>query len=127
MLLRDQENEFHALVSDIYRGDFVSPDAMASRLLVDKVQLATIAGLPRDSISKSARVNARATQRRLRDVSDVLLQVYRWTGSMPQALAWYRAQPLPSFGDRTAESLVKAGEADALRAYLQRIAEGGYA
>jgi hypothetical protein len=46
---------------------------------------------------------------------------------LPQAYAWYRAQPLPSFGDRTAESLVREGRAADVLAYLDRIAEGGYA
>lgn len=46
---------------------------------------------------------------------------------MPQAFAWYRAQPLPSFGDRTAEDLVKEGRAEAVRRHLARIAAGGYA
>lgn len=50
-----------------------------------------------------------------------------WAGSAPQAFAWYRAQPLPSFGDRTAEDLVKEGQAEAVKAYLSRIAVGGYA
>ena len=30
-------------------------------------------------------------------------------------------------GDLTAEEVLKAGRADALRAYLRRVAEGGYA
>jgi len=34
---------------------------------------------------------------------------------------------LPSFGDKTAEDLVKEGRAAAVKAYLSRIAEGGFA
>nr|WP_242012105.1 hypothetical protein [Acetobacter oeni] len=34
---------------------------------------------------------------------------------------------MPSFGDQTAEALVREGCADAVRRYLDRIATGGYA
>jgi Protein of unknown function (DUF2384) len=53
--------------------------------------------------------------------------VQGWAGSPAQALAWYRSQPLPSFGDRTAEELVKDGQAEAVKRYLGRITEGGFA
>ncbi len=42
-------------------------------------------------------------------------------------MAWYRAQPLPAFGDRTAEALVKEGKATAIREYLDHMAVGGFA
>ncbi len=42
-------------------------------------------------------------------------------------MAWYRAQPIAAFGGRTAESLVKTGQASALRDYLDHIAMGGFA
>jgi hypothetical protein len=72
-------------------------------------------------------LNARATQVRLRDFVDVLNRVLPWAGSVHQAFAWYRAQPIPSFGDLTAEDLVREGRTDELMAYLSRIAAGGSA
>ena len=63
-------------------------------------------------------LTAPATQGRLRDVHrDHRRRVLPWAGSVPHAFAWYRAQPLPSFGDQTAEDLVKAGRAEAVKAY----------
>jgi hypothetical protein len=53
--------------------------------------------------------------------------VLPWAGSVLAAYAWYRSQPLPSFGDMTAEDLVRAGRANDVRGYLSRIAVGGYA
>jgi hypothetical protein len=44
-----------------------------------------------------------------------------------QAYAWYRSEPIPSFGDLTAEDLVKRGMSEAVIEYIARIAEGGYA
>ena len=41
-------------------------------------------------------------------------------------MAWYKAQPLPGFG-RTAEQLVKSGNAGAVRDYLDEVAVGGFA
>jgi hypothetical protein len=58
---------------------------------------------------------------------EIVKRVLPWAGSVPQAFAWYRAQSLPGFGDRTAEDLVKEGRAEAVKAYLSRIAVGGYA
>ena len=63
----------------------------------------------------------------LHDVAEIINRVLPWAGSVPQAFAWYRAQPIPSFGDRTPEDLVKEGKAEAVKAYLSRIAIGGYA
>ena len=42
-------------------------------------------------------------------------------------MAWYRAQPIAAFGDRTAESLVKEGKAAAVRDYLDYMAQGNFA
>ncbi len=70
---------------------------------------------------------ARRAEERLRDMADVVERVSRWAGGPYQAMSWYRAQPLSAFGDRTAESLVKSGQAAALRDYLNHIALGGFA
>ena len=50
-----------------------------------------------------------------------------WAGSVPQAFAWFTSQPLPSFGQQTAADLFREGRADAVKAYVSRIAVGGYA
>ena len=96
-------------------------------LRISKADLAEIAGLSREAVTKTARLNSPATQARLRDIVDILVRVLPWSGSLPQAFAWYRAQPLPSFGDMTAQDLVQQGRARDVMAYLSRIAAGGYA
>jgi hypothetical protein len=105
----------------------VEAGRLSDMLRVSKAELAAAAGLPRDAVSKTARLHAPATQSRLRHVVAILQRVLPWCGSLPQAFAWYRAQPLPSFGDQTAEALVKEGRAEAVMCYLDRIAVGGYA
>jgi len=100
---------------------------LADQLRVTKTELALAAGLSRDAVSKRARLASRATQTRLREVAEIISRVLPWAGTVPQAFAWYRAQSIPSFGDQTAEDLVKEGRAEAVKAYLSRIAVGGYA
>lgn len=105
----------------------VSPELLSGRLKISKGELATALGLSRDSVSKRDRIASPATQRRLRDVIEIVNRVIPWAGSELAAFAWYRSQPLPSFGDLTAEDLVSAGRGEAVKQYLSRIAEGGYA
>lgn len=105
----------------------VETGRLTEELRVSKAELASAAGLSREAVSKTARLNAPSTQRRLRDMVEIITRVLPWAGSVPQAFAWYRAQPIPSFGDQTAEDLVKEGRAEAVKAYLARIAVGGYA
>ena len=94
---------------------------------MSKAQLAETVGLGRETFHKAARMNAAKTQSRVREMLEIVSRVSEWAGGKNQAMAWYRAQPISAFGDRTAESLVKAGEAAALRDYLDHLATGGFA
>lgn len=100
---------------------------LAKVLHITQTDLAEATGLSLDSVSKSARVKSRATQARLKDTVEIINRVAQWSGGVGRAFAWFRSQPLPSFGDKTAEELVKAGQANAVKTYLSRIAAGGYA
>lgn len=59
--------------------------------------------------------------------AEIFELIEAWTGSHAQAVAWYDTEPLPSFDNVTAAELVRQGRADAVRAYIERIADGGYA
>ena len=96
-------------------------------LHVTKTELALASGLSRDAVFKTARFHSRATQGRLRELAEIIARVLPWAGSVPQAFAWYRAQPIPALGDQTPEDLVKEGRAEAVKTYLRRIAVGGCA
>lgn len=116
-----------------FLGEVMDPDGqivparLVMELRITKTELALASGLSRDAVFKHSRLKARATQARLREVAEIINRVLPWAGSVPQAFAWYRAQTIPSFGDQTAEDLVKEGRAEAVKAYLNRIAVGGYA
>jgi hypothetical protein len=115
-------------LAGVFTADgLVATDRLSQTLRITKAELALAAGLSRDAVSKTPRLRAQATQARLREMVEIIARVLPWAGSVPQAFAWYRAQPLPSFGDRTAEDLVKEGRAEAVRRHLARIAVGGYA
>jgi len=105
----------------------VAVDQLVKDLHITKAELAAASGLSRDAVSKTARLKSRRTQKRLGEVVEIINRVLPWTGSVQAAFAWYRSQPLPGFGDQTAEDLVKAGRGEAVRQYLSRIAVGGYA
>ncbi|MCG6940785.1 MAG: MbcA/ParS/Xre antitoxin family protein [Thiohalocapsa sp.] len=105
----------------------VETDRLAELLHVTKGELALATGLSRDAVSKRARAASPKTQQRLRDTIDIINRAVPWAGSTARAFAWFRSQPLPSFGDKTAEDLLKEGRAQAVKDYLSRIADGGYA
>ncbi len=105
----------------------IALDALLDDLHLNKTDLALILGMSRDSLSKTSRLTAQASQRKLRDFVEILVRVAPWAGSIPQAFAWFSAQPLPSFGDQTAADLVREGRAQAVKSYISRIAVGGYA
>ncbi len=108
-------------------GGQIAVDRLSDALRITRAELAVAAGLSRDSVAKSARARSAATQARLRDMVEILNRVGPWAGSPQQAFAWYRSQPLPSFGDQTAEALVKEGRAEAVKRHLDRVAVGGFA
>jgi hypothetical protein len=120
-------NPHPTLIQSIVVGGRIDAKRFATMLHLNKGQLAEATGIAPDNLRRRDRAVSPATQTRLRDVAEVLERVAPWVGGVPQAWGWYRATGLPSFGDRTAEALVKAGHAEAVKSYLNRIAEGGYA
>jgi hypothetical protein len=109
------------------RVGILAPDRVARTFGMSKVQLAECVGLRREVFYKRARVRAPKTQARVREMLEIVSRISEWAGGKDQAMAWYRAQPIPAFGGRTAESLVKSGQASAVRDYLDHLAMGGFA
>lgn len=117
-----------ALVAHFSDGaGFILVDRVIDSFGMSKTQLAETAGIASDSLFKSARNRSRKTQSRLREMLEIVGRVEDWAGGPQQAMSWYRAQPIPAFGGRTAEALVKEGRAVAVREYLDHVALGGFA
>lgn len=107
-------------------GRIVIPRLVEGTGLTRKSLAGTI-GISVDAICRTELVNSPATQTRLREMLEILGRITDWAGGEVQAMAWYRAQPIPAFGSRTAESLVKSNQAGPLRDYLEHVAMGGFA
>ena len=105
----------------------VSMDEVAEMFSMSKAQLAETAGLAREVLQKASRRNGPKAQSRVREMLEIINLVQAWAGGAAQAMAWYRAEPIPAFGGRTAEALVKSGQAATVRDYVDHLATGGYA
>lgn len=102
-------------------------DLVSDRFGMSKGQLAETAGLAPETLRRKARAESPRAQNRMTEMLEIISRVAGWAGGEKQAMAWYRAEPIPAFGGRTAESIVKEGNAAALRDYLDHIAVGGFA
>lgn len=102
-------------------------DRVADRFGMSKSQFAETIGVRPAALHRAERASARKTQARATEMLEIIGRVADWAGGERQALAWYRAEPLPAFGGRTAEFLVKEGRAAAVRDYLDHVATGGFA
>lgn len=105
----------------------VDVDRVADAFRMTKGQLAETIGLGAATIGKAERRTAPRTQLRVREMLEIVARVRDWAGGETQAMAWYRSQSIPALNGRTAEALVKAGEAGAVRDYLDHLALGGFA
>lgn len=105
----------------------VDVDRVADTFRMSKGQLAQTAGLGLASITKSDRRAGPRAQTRVTEILEIISRVRDWAGGEAQAMAWYRSQPIPALDGRTAEALVKAGQAHAVREYLDHFALGGFA
>ena len=113
----------------LYERMVVHGRVCASRLAdafdVTESELAASIGLSGVAIRHEE--DSPSTQHRLHELVEILDRVISWGETDLQAYAWYRSEPLPSFGNRIAADLVKEGLSGAVKTHLSRIAIGGYA
>ncbi len=64
---------------------------------------------------------------RLREGAEIVAYVKDWAGSLDEAGRWFRSQPIPALGGRTAEAMVMSGQAALVREYLDHLSQGGHA
>ena len=105
----------------------LSPALIADALRTTRAESADTLGLDRDVFSRASRIRARETPVRLGQLLEILKRVGRENGSLLAAYAWFRGQPLQSFGGATPRQLVHQGNAYLVPVYLDRITAGGYA
>ncbi|MBW6422109.1 MbcA/ParS/Xre antitoxin family protein [Rhizobium sp. XQZ8] len=106
---------------------FFAPRKIAEILRTTSEEVARTAGLGKDAVQRRERVHSDKTQRRLREMMEVVNKVEPRFGSALMAYAWYRSEPLPGFSGQTAMQLVKAGRADDVLEYIDAVDAGVHA
>lgn len=91
-------------------GQF-APGRIAEALRTTRDEVARTVGLGRDAVMRPDRIASAKTQRRLREMVEILNRVEPRFGSSLVAYAWYRSEPLAGFGGLTAMQLVRDGRA----------------
>lgn len=107
-------------------GQF-APGRIAEALRTTKDEVARTVGLGRDAIMRADRVASPKTQKRLREMVEIVNRLEPRFGSPLIAYAWYRSEPLPGFGGMTAMQLVREGHADEVMDYLDAVDAGIHA
>ncbi|HEV2506699.1 MAG TPA: antitoxin Xre/MbcA/ParS toxin-binding domain-containing protein [Mesorhizobium sp.] len=108
------------------RGLF-APRKIADVLRTTSEDIARSAGLGKDAIQRQERVRSDKTQRRLREMVEVINKVEPRFGSALIAYAWYRSEPLSGFSGQTAMQLVGSGRVDDVLDYIDAVDAGVYA
>ncbi len=78
-------------------------------------------------MQRKDRVRSDRTQRRLREMVEILNKVEPRFGSALMAYAWYRSEPLPGFSGQTAMQLVRLGRATDVLDYIDAVDAGIHA
>lgn len=107
-------------------GQF-EPHKIAAVLRTSAEEIALTVGLGKDALQRRARIGSDKTQRRLRELVEVLNKVEPRFGSELMAYAWYRSEPLPGFDGRTAMQLVQEGKAQQVLEYIDAVDAGVFA
>jgi len=108
-------------------GGQFEPRKIAAALRTSAEEVAMTVGLGKDALQRRARINSDKTQRRLRELVEILNKVEPRFGSELMAYAWYRSEPLPGFDGRTAMQLVQEGKAQQVLEYIDAIDAGVFA
>jgi hypothetical protein len=106
---------------------FFVPQKIAKVLRTTSEDVAHSAGLGRDAVQRKERVRSDKTQRRLREMVEILNKVAPRFGSIMMAYAWYRSEPLPGFSGQTPMQLVLLGRADEVLEYIDAVDAGVHA
>jgi hypothetical protein len=104
-----------------------TPARIAGALRTTRDEIAETVGLGRDAVQRKDRIASQKTQKRLREMVEILNKVEPRFGSDLIAYAWYRSEPLPGFSGQTAMQLVRAGRAADVLEYIDAVDAGVFA
>jgi hypothetical protein len=106
---------------------FFAPRKIADAFRTTSEEVAHTAGLGKDAVQRKDRVRSDKTQRRLREMVEVINKVEPRFGSTLIAYAWYRSEPLPGFSGQTAMQLVRSGRVEEVLEYVDAVDAGVHA
>ena len=106
---------------------FFAPRKIADVLRTTSEEVARTVGLGKDAIQRKDRIRSDKTQRRLREMIEIINKVEPRFGSALIAYAWYRSEPLSGFSGQTAMQLVRSGRTDEVLDYIDAIDAGIHA
>ncbi|MDE0241478.1 MAG: MbcA/ParS/Xre antitoxin family protein [bacterium] len=115
------------LITHVAEGGQFEPRKIAAALRTSAEEIAMTVGLGKDALQRRTRIRSNKTQRRLRELVEVLNKVEPRFGSPLMAYAWYRSEPLPGFEGRTAMQLVQEGKAQQVLEYIDAVDAGVFA
>lgn len=104
-----------------------APIKIAAAFRTTSEEVARSAGLGRDAVQRKERLRSDKTQRRLREMVEIVTKTSPRFGSALIAYAWYRSEPLSGFSGRTAMQLVQEGRASDVLDYIDAVDAGVYA
>ncbi|WP_380058886.1 MbcA/ParS/Xre antitoxin family protein (plasmid) [Falsihalocynthiibacter sp. SS001] len=114
-------------ITNFAEGGQFEPRKIAAALRTSADEIAMTVGLSKDALQRRTRIQSDKTQRRLRELVEVLNKVVPRFGTELIAYAWYRSEPLPGFDGRTAMQLVQEGKAQQVLEYIDAVDAGVYA
>lgn len=100
----------------------LSPNRFSEVLSIDLQTLAAQAHVHRNTLSRAPA--SESVQRFLREALRVLRAATDLSGDVDRAIFWYRNEPLPIFGYKTAEHLVTDGRTEDLLRYIESLEAG---
>jgi uncharacterized protein (DUF2384 family) len=106
---------------------FFAPAKIADVLMTTRDEIARTAGLGKDAVQRKDRITSQKTQKRLREMIEIINKIEPRFGSDLMAYAWYRSEPLPGFSGQSAMQLVRAGRAADVLDYIDAVDAGVYA
>lgn len=114
-------------ITTFVEGGQFAPGRIAEVLRTTKDEIARTVGLGRDAVMRPERVASAKTQKRLREMVEILNRVEPRFGSSLIAYAWYRSEPLAGFAGMTAMQLVRDGRAADVMDYIDAVEAGVHA
>lgn len=101
-----------------------APVKIAKAFRTTRDEVARTLGLGKDAVQRKERIASAKTQRRLREMVEIINKVEPRFGSGLIAYAWYRSEPLAGFSGQTAMVLVRDGRAADVLEYIDAVDAG---